>query len=81
MQHRILFPILFKGFNGQSPEKILLPLEICLHRADQKALPEPPRPDQEIVAPGLDKFVYLLGLVYIAVPSLRSFSKFCIPTG
>ena len=67
MQDRILLPLLLQLLHGQSLEELPLPLEISLQSADQQTLPEPSRATQEIVASCLDEFIYLGGLVNIAV--------------
>ena len=51
MEYRIFIPILFQPFHGQSLEKLPPAEEIVFQRADQQALPEPPRTAKEIDIP------------------------------
>ena len=73
MQHRILLPLFFQRLDSKPPEQLLLPLEIGIQCADEHTFPESPRAAQEIIAPGLYKFIYLLCLVYVTVPVFTEF--------
>ena len=48
VENRVLPPFFLQSIDGQSFEKLLLPLEVCLQSADQKALAEPARTAQKI---------------------------------
>ena len=68
MQDRIPFPFLLQTFHCQTFEQFLLPLEVCLQRADQQALSESPRTAEEIVPAGPCQLENFCCLVYIKVP-------------
>ena len=78
MKHGITFP--FTGLetvNGQTFEKLPLPLEISLYRREKQALAEAARAPQKVEHAIADKTVDILRLVYIDKPPLTN----CLETG
>ena len=79
VENRILPPFFLQSIDGQSFEKLLLPLEVCLQSADQKALAEPARTAQKIISHRLDKLIYKSRLVYVIVSVPADFFEILYP--
>ena len=68
MEDRMPLPLPFERGYSQPVEELLLPLEVCLERADEQALAEPSRTAEEIVPTCRDQPVHKGGLVHIEEP-------------